>query len=172
MKDIERFNKLPKEVVDRMLEEQVRQGNKKDIGVFENFITAGKNSGGFNWHNTIEGHYFWRRTTLGNFDLFFEKYPKQEYPKVMYVWDDKIEKPLKRVVVARIDGGYVAFYNETTLEKITDNTDLRIWKYAKDIETSETVSNIEIEIEKLMTNFQLNYDSLISIAKDMSSRKK
>lgn len=68
---------FPTEVVEKMLERQVDQGNKPKVKVFEKCISADIDGGGFSWINTIEGHDFWNSVLcLQNFDIFFEKYPK------------------------------------------------------------------------------------------------
>lgn len=49
----------PLNIAIRMVERQVEQGNKPDIKVFQNHISAGRLSGGFDWNDTKEGHTFW-----------------------------------------------------------------------------------------------------------------
>lgn len=70
---------FPSEVVEKMLERQVEQGNKRDVGVFEKIDNAGKYHGGFGWAITAEGADFWREV-IGkrNFNLFFSRYPKED----------------------------------------------------------------------------------------------
>lgn len=70
---------FPKEVVDKMLEHQERQGNEKDITVFEQNIEATKPTGGFTWEDTHEGRIFWSDVISCNrFDTFFAMYPKKD----------------------------------------------------------------------------------------------
>ena len=70
---------LPIEVVQKMVEEQVRQGNKADVKVFQERCKASKWAGGFDWEKTENGYYFWAMVFVcKEFDVFFEKYPKQE----------------------------------------------------------------------------------------------
>lgn len=72
------FKDLPVEIQERMLDEQVRQGNKRDEEVFEKDITALGGQGGFSWGRTDEGYAFWYEIIVnGNFDIFYEKYPKK-----------------------------------------------------------------------------------------------
>lgn len=66
---------FPKEVVEKMIEYQVKQGNNEDIEVFQYNIRNIKDAGGFNWSNTKEGLDFWTDVVNGNFDIFFEKFP-------------------------------------------------------------------------------------------------
>lgn len=70
---------FPKEVVEKMLEIQVEQGNERDVRVFEKDRYASKEEGGFWWLDTIEGSDFWNRIIQHrDFNAFFIKYPKQE----------------------------------------------------------------------------------------------
>jgi len=70
---------FPKEIVEKMLEHQVKQGNKKDVTVFENDITSSSLNKGFNWSAASEGRTFWSDVVLNKkFKLFFDKYPKIE----------------------------------------------------------------------------------------------
>lgn len=70
---------VPEEVVAKMLERQVEQGNPKSVAVFEKEIIANKDGGGFNWDDTEEGLDFWVRVLMeNNFDFFFNVYPKSD----------------------------------------------------------------------------------------------
>jgi len=81
---------FPKEVVKKMLERQVDQGRVRDVSAFEKYIEA--NSSGFNWSESMEGGEFWKKVIKEkNFDLFFQKYPKEEKidPRIEVVIDSK-----------------------------------------------------------------------------------
>jgi hypothetical protein len=68
---------LPIEIVERMLIEQVAQGNPKDISVFEKDSGANKYSGGFNWYHVKEDGKMWDDVLRCNdFNGFYKKYPK------------------------------------------------------------------------------------------------
>lgn len=69
---------FPIEVVEKMVEEQVRQGCQPDVEAFQQYPFAGVSDGGFNWGDSIDGNDFWEEV-IGedNFELFFEKYPKK-----------------------------------------------------------------------------------------------
>ena len=70
---------FPVEIVERMLECQVEQGNKRDVSVFEKYSARNNTKGGFDWHSTTEGRDFWVSVICGKqFDLFFKKYPKKQ----------------------------------------------------------------------------------------------
>lgn len=69
---------FPMEVVQKMVERQFGQTGKCDVRVFQEDKSAPAEIGGFTWDNSMEGWAFWARIINGlNFDLFFEKYPKQ-----------------------------------------------------------------------------------------------
>lgn len=69
---------FPKEIIARMLECQEEQRNTRDISLFEGCRVIG-----FAWVDTKEKQNFWREVIMDkNFDLFFEKYPKQQETKV------------------------------------------------------------------------------------------
>ncbi len=73
---------FPEEVVEKMLERQVEQGNPRDVSVFEKYIGDDKQAGGFDWCTSPEGHLFWKVIIQEkDFDTFFERYPKQEPSK-------------------------------------------------------------------------------------------
>ena len=68
---------FPVEVVEKMIEEQIKQGNAPSLEVFFNNLRADKYQGGFDWDETEDGTEFWEEVFQeDNFDLFFKKYPK------------------------------------------------------------------------------------------------
>lgn len=69
---------FPIEVVQRMVDCQVEQGNKADVSVSQNNKTASCYDGGFDFKVTFEGLNFWEYIVrFGKFNFFFERYPKQ-----------------------------------------------------------------------------------------------
>ncbi|MGL5732284.1 MAG: hypothetical protein ACRCX5_14340 [Bacteroidales bacterium] len=50
---------FPIEVVQAMVDEQVRQGYKADVSVFQKCRTAGAGSNGISWNLTENGYSFW-----------------------------------------------------------------------------------------------------------------
>ena len=54
--DIENF---PVHVIEAMLDEQVKQGNKRDVEVFQRDAMASTLSGGFIWAISEQGRPFW-----------------------------------------------------------------------------------------------------------------
>ena len=74
---IGQLEKFPIQVVKKMLERQVQQGNAENVRVFQECNYADKSMGGFTWSNTLEGVYFWNDViSHRNFEVFFEKYPE------------------------------------------------------------------------------------------------
>jgi hypothetical protein len=70
---------FPKEIVQKIVERQVEQGNEPDYKVFEKEDSASKKSKGFDWMESKEGYDFWKEVILyKHFNLFYEKYPKTE----------------------------------------------------------------------------------------------
>ena len=78
------FKDLPVEIQERMLDEQVRQGNPRNADVFERRTTAPGREGGFNWSKSVDGFDFWDRIIgIGDFAVFYDKYPKLPQLKVI-----------------------------------------------------------------------------------------
>jgi hypothetical protein len=102
--DLEGF---PREVIEKMLERQVEQGNEISKNVFMENADSTKKMGGFDWHDTIEHDWFWESVIHNkNFDFFFKKYPKENkwQPKRgdrVLVWEDN-DEPIERIFLADI----------------------------------------------------------------------
>jgi hypothetical protein len=144
-----RLKGFPVEVVEKMLEKQIEQGNPKNVAIFENKKEYKEDLGGFNWNKTIEGHSFWEKVIYEkDFDFFFQKYPKietSEYPKVMWVWDALSQIPKKRVVFAEKCGMYISWYRAETLEDSENQTQTNEWAYAKDIEPEFEIKQFTLD---------------------------
>ena len=86
---------FPKEIIARMLDYQEEQGNKRNVTVFEKWIEASRFKEGFAWDETKEDREFWDDVIrFKNFNLFFEKYPKQDRqdnPQEFRVGDEVID---------------------------------------------------------------------------------
>lgn len=97
--NIENF---PIEVVEKMIEEQVRQGNKADVTIFQEGVTADNRFGGFLWRITEDGNAFWDEVIIRHkFDLFFEKYPKNTKKQVFIIGDSEIGYDIIATLEAR-----------------------------------------------------------------------
>lgn len=85
---------FPIEVVDKMIEEQVKQGNQPNVEVFQKFPAAGIGENGFDWSEAKDGYDFWEEV-IGelNFELFFEIYNKTTN-LVYIVGDSEIGKDI------------------------------------------------------------------------------
>lgn len=78
---------FPIEVIEKMIEEQVRQGNLPNVEVFQENATSNVKHGGFDWYKSDDGSLFWTKIIEGvNFELFFERYPKKA--KLVYIVGD------------------------------------------------------------------------------------
>jgi len=144
---------FPPEVVEKILEYQVKQGNPRNIEVFEERICSLKASGGFDWLNTIEGLDFWNRVLFHkNWNVFFEKYPKNVYPKVMLVSTNKefISAEIRVVFMEKCDR-YLAWSNTTTLEDSEKEPYATTWPYAKDLPEEPVITEVTLEeVAKVM----------------------
>lgn len=68
---------FPIEVVQRMVDYQVKQGNLADISIFQSTASEEFQFGGFNWDETPEKTNFWHSVIMDReFDRYFEMYPK------------------------------------------------------------------------------------------------
>ena len=82
---------FPKEIIARMLDYQEEQGNPRDISVFEKQFDADQDDKGFTWNETKEKFDFWEQVIhVKNFNLFFEKYPKQDNSQKFRIGDKVI----------------------------------------------------------------------------------
>lgn len=145
---------FPEEIVEKMLERQVEQGNKRDVSIFENNRNAEVK--GFNWSESQEGSGFWCDViTYQNFEVFFKVYPKEikeTYMKYMMVSDEPITKEnegQKNFVIGKINNEYLSV-RENLYQRLRSCTSIYVtfWKYAKEIEEEDTVITIP-EIAKL-----------------------
>ena len=70
---------FPIEIVQAMVDEQVRQGNKANVINFQLKPGNDVTEGGFRWSNSVEGFTFWEEVIhYKNFNLFFQKYPNKQ----------------------------------------------------------------------------------------------
>lgn len=68
---------FPAEIVEKMLSYQEKQGNERNVEIFEEYASRNRVNGGFDWNYTNEGIAFWCNVIDNEkFDLFFEKYPR------------------------------------------------------------------------------------------------
>lgn len=109
VEDIDLTGKIedfPIEVVRRMVECQVEQGNKANVSIFQRDSCADDDTGGFEWTATKEGKGFWEDVIgYNDFDVFFKKYPKYTQPEKTRVWIRGNNKRGKEVIKALTDLG-------------------------------------------------------------------
>jgi len=72
---MKKWDELPVEIQKKMLERQEEIEGYKDPKMFKVHIT-----GGFRFVLSEEGNKFWWDVILGDFDIFFQRYPKQQQP--------------------------------------------------------------------------------------------
>lgn len=144
---------FPQEIVEKMLEEQVRQGNKRDVTVFEKNIFASKRNNGFD-HGTAVFENWYKVKEHRDFDLFYAKYPKKDktFPRIMMVSDDpSFSESSKRVVEFEKNGKFFAWGEVETIEEAKNSMYINTWKYAKEIEEKEEITELTLEdIAKLV----------------------
>lgn len=140
---------FPVEVVEKMLEHQVAQGNKREVSVFEDRKAAWRIEGGFEWEETIEGHCFWSDVISDKkFDVFFKRYPRvtssEEKPMFkrgerILVWDRNVESPDTRIGLTYVDGSTrpIITVHKDDEEKFKDDAEFRLstWENWKPIPT-------------------------------------
>lgn len=144
---------FPTKVVEKMLERQVEQGNKRDVSVFEkNKMTC---SDGFDWSETPERYSFWEDVIkYENFDTFFVKYPKNTYPKVMIVSMEPAAiriHSFKRVVFMEKNGVFLAWDGAETFEEAEREVQVSAWIYAEDIKPEP--QPMELTIDQIAEKF-------------------
>jgi hypothetical protein len=132
---------FPEHIVEAMLDEQVRQGNKRDVTVFENFKSESKTSGGFTWADHKLGHEVWK-AVIEDKDFYLIPIPQpisKPYPKKMIVADiksDLIDNPDNiGTVLCEYNGKFLAIpeYEESVFGKRGIIEQVLIWDFAKDI---------------------------------------
>ena len=114
---------FPIEVVQRMCECQVEQGNEFNPKVFAGNLYLNKYNGGFYWEDTIEGEDFWNKVVYGEkFNVFFDKYPKVTKEIVQWQNPSKDICKIKHRVVVDFDltGATKKGLNKLLKEKLKD----------------------------------------------------
>ena len=107
---IGRISKFPIELVQLMIKEQITQGNKADISVFQRSVLADKPRGGFDWDTSKMGLNFWNES-VGKEKAIFSvfdigttfKFGKTEYTVVAKFKDKEINYYVARSVKSDID---------------------------------------------------------------------
>ena len=165
---------FPIEVVEKMIEEQIKQGNMPNAEVFQKCATFDDDDGGFDWIRTEDGEDFWREVIVdSNFDLFFKKYHKK--PNLVYIVGDSeigedIIKTLEKyggVNRHNYSGGSDVLYyiepNNNTIEMCyTDGTDKHLFEVLlatyTAIDAEESI--LEVSMEEIAEKFGVDVNSL------------
>lgn len=127
---------FPVEVVQKMIEEQVKQGNKANVEVFQNRRYNDKTHKGFSFNKSAEGFYFWTEVVVrSNFDLFFQKYPKQNNntKNSIDMTQDKTITPLEK--------DYLIFLSDAKV-RVETNPKFSLYKYTRQCRKNANISQI------------------------------
>lgn len=69
---------FPLEIIEKMIDNQVLQGNPPNVSVFIKHRDGGKSYGGFNWDAYIDGIKFLSNVILNrHYNYFYKKYPRK-----------------------------------------------------------------------------------------------
>ena len=90
----EQIDWLPDFIGEELMKQQEYQGNKRDISVFEEDVSADKSDGGFEWKDTSQKYNFWDRVLLEKDINLFLAWFKPE----LEVFDDENGKHLAQVI--------------------------------------------------------------------------
>ena len=130
---------LPDFIGEELTKQQEYQGNKRDISVFEEDVSAGKNEGGFEWEETAQKYHFWYRVLLEKDINLFLAWFKPE----LEVFDDENEKHLAQVIGYKENGKYPFFvtnnqtngftFKHAQLPKKEDNAKTELLKKVKEL---------------------------------------
>ena len=86
---------LPDFIGEELMKQQEYQGNKRDISVFEEDVSADKSDGGFEWKDTSQKYNFWVRVLLEkDINLFLAWFK----PELEVFDDDENKKYLNQVI--------------------------------------------------------------------------
>lgn len=138
---------FPIEVVQKMVERQLEQYGECNISVFQDFRSALM---GFNWETSREGWDFWDQV-IGhrNFDLFFDRYPKQEelpLPRMVLVWDEDEDDAQERELLHVFPESSGLNYRYV-VRGLYDTRDIVAFRNVKEIPTAKKMTKAEIEKE-------------------------
>lgn len=70
---------MPKEIVLRMLYNQILQGNRPEINIFIKQVDSCASAGGFDWQESTEGFKIWNDILLNlDYGSYFDIYGKKD----------------------------------------------------------------------------------------------
>lgn len=88
---IEAIEGYPPHVVELMLDEQERQGNPRNVAVFQKKADAGYFEGGFTWGKSVKGPMFW--SSIHNGHKFEIAIPESKVEASKKAVEKPVEKP-------------------------------------------------------------------------------
>lgn len=91
---IEAIEGYPPHVVELMLDEQERQGNPRNVAVFQKKADAGYFEGGFTWGKSVKGPMFW--SSIHNGHKFEIAIPESKVEASKEVAKKAVEKPVEK----------------------------------------------------------------------------
>ena len=91
---IEAIEGYPPHVVELMLDEQERQGNPRNVAVFQKKADAGYFEGGFTWGKSVKGPMFW--SSIHNGHKFEIAIPESKVEASKEVSKKAVEKPVEK----------------------------------------------------------------------------
>ena len=121
---------VPNDIVERMMDCQEEQGNKRDASVFEKFGISSDVEGGFYWFKTKEGQAIWeyviRKKNFQPFYEFWEKESKKEKP-----YSPNFEYISERILIAIAKKEITHKINkiETKLSKFNEKREKLLERY-------------------------------------------
>lgn len=172
---------FPIEVVQKMVERQIEQGNEPDVTIFQKDCRATRLDRGFTWSSTIEGDVFWYIVIAQHrFADFFERYPNGSLSKKVYIWGHPTKG--KKVIEALKERGgldrYIGYAGDRTdsiyyIDPITskielcnaDSTDRTVKSlfnmvttYHEKIEINE--DELEVTLDEIAEKFGVDVEKL------------
>lgn len=129
---------FPYYIVNIMLDEQEKQGNKRDVSIFEKCKYSVKSDGGFDWSiSTINEYTLNEVIDKRRFNLIKDPKKVDIYPKMMYVSDDSDEDALidkyARVVFMEKKGVFMIWEGSETIKESENSLTSTHYAYAVDI---------------------------------------
>ena len=156
------FEDYPIEIIQLLIkrvEEQGNDGEKALKIIRDKKIYADRNNGGLDWDDTPERYDFWcdvlsiSKPLEDRIQIFYERYPKPAYPRIMEVSDyEDFRDHCKRVVIAKHNNVFIAWFDATTFEEAESKIGTKSWRYARELN-----STIELTIEEIAK--KLNIDA-------------
>lgn len=147
----------PIEIIDKMIEKQVEQGNAPDVAIFENSIHSNYDDLGFDWERSSEGFSFWLQVIkYKNFHCFYKKYPRTELPlpRVIEVRDSEEETWAKRVVIAFKKNRAICWTIAETIEEAEDELATSVWSYWREVGEHNDEDNEDAEESTIKSEYE------------------